>query len=60
MRERWLKGNALAGKVAEGEWPAAKGVVRRTVHIAPRMIDFCLQLSAYGLQSIGIIAIINN
>ena len=38
----------------------AEGVVRRTNYIAPQMIDFCLQLSAYRLQSIGINAIINN
>ena len=29
------EGERPAGEVAQGEWPAAKGKARRTIHIAP-------------------------
>ena len=52
--EKWLKGNAF-GEVTQGEWPTAKGKVRRTDYIAPRLLIICLQLSAYRLQSNSVI-----
>ena len=37
LRARWLRGNAC-GEVAQGEWPAAKGKVRRTDQKVPQNI----------------------